>query len=239
MKNFFYLLTFILISCSNDSSISEIASVYNPDTNNFVQNDTLVAKDYLALGDSYTIGEGVDEEDRWPVQLIEQLALQNYTVNDPVIIAETGWTTANLKRAINAKNITGTFDIVTLQIGVNNQFQGRSVLEFQNQFRELLIKAIALANNRPENVIVVSIPDWGASPFANGVERSKISMEIDAFNRVKKQETLMRNAKFVDITTLSRLALNNSKFIASDNLHFSEEMYTLWVEEIIREYFRN
>lgn len=237
MKNLFYLLTFILISCSNDSSMSEMPAVFNPGTLDFESKDPSLVQGYLALGDSYTIGESVDEEDRWPVQLIEQLALQNYTVNDPLVIAETGWTTANLKRGINSINITRTFDIVTLQIGVNNHFQGRSILEFQIQFRELLIQAITLAKNRPENVIVVSIPDWGVSPFANGVERSKISEEIDAFNRVKKQETLSRNAKFVDITTLSRLALNNSKFIASDNLHFSEEMYTLWVEEIVRKCF--
>ena len=237
MKNWLYLLTFIAFSCSSESSMSELPELYIPDTIEFENYDPLIVQGYLALGDSYTIGESVDEEERWPVQLIEHLALQNYTVNDPVIIAETGWTTANLKRGISSKNITRTFDIVTLQIGVNNHFQGRSILEFQNQFRELLLEAIALAKNRPENVIVVSIPDWGVSPFANGVERSKISMEIDAFNRVKKQETLGRNAKFVDITTLSRLALNNSEFIASDNLHFSEEMYTLWVEEIIRKCF--
>jgi lysophospholipase L1-like esterase len=239
MKKLIYVLIFVLISCSSETYISELPIVHNPDINESENRDSLVVHNYLALGDSYTIGEGVNEEERWPVQLVKHLALQKYLVNEPVILANAGWTTANLNAAIYSEDITDTFDIVTILIGVNNQYQGGSIVKFQNQFSELLSKAIIFAKNKPENVIVVSIPDWGVSPFGNSVVRGKISKEIDAFNTVKKEETLKMNAKFVDITPISRLALNNSEFIASDSLHFSGEMYKLWVEEIIRKCFRN
>lgn len=230
---------FVSVSCHNETYISELPTIYNPGINTSDNSNSLATLKYLALGDSYTIGESVNKEERWPEQLVKHLALQNYLVKEPVILAKTGWTTANLNTAINSKGITDTFDIVTLLIGVNNQFQGRSIVEFQNQFRELLNKSITFAKNKPENVIVVSIPDWGVSPFANSLNREEISKEIDSFNTVKKEETLKMNAKFVDITSISRLALNNSEFIASDGLHFSGEMYKLWVEEIIRECFSN
>ena len=212
--------------------ISELPTIYSPEINN-----SLVIHNYLALGDSYTIGQGVNEQERFPDQLTAKFAQKNYLVSEPLILAKTGWTTANLDAAIISENLTETFDIVTLLIGVNNQFQGRSIAKFQIQFSDLLTKAITFAKNKPENVIVVSIPDWGVSPYANSLDRAKISKEIDAFNEVKKEETLKMNAKFVDITPISRLALNNSEFIASDNLHFSGEMYGLWVEEIIRTFY--
>lgn len=224
----------VFASCNSDSDVYELPTIYDPEIN-----EPIVYRSYLALGDSYTIGESVDEKERWPVQLVEQLETKNQFFKQPSILAKTGWTTGNLNEAIISENITETFDIVTLLIGVNNQFQGRSITEFQEQFRELLIKAISFANNKPENVIVVSIPDWGVSPFASSWDRAKISSEIDAFNAIKKEETHEQNAIFVDITPISRLALNNSEFIASDNLHFSGEMYGLWVEEIIKIRFSN
>ena len=208
--------------------IPEIAS---DDSYNDTSNDV---SSYLALGDSYTIGEGVDENDRWPNQLVEQLKLDKYFLDEPVIIAKTGWTTDELDAAIIDENITETYDLVTLLIGVNDQYRGRPVANFRIHFIELLSKAIVLAKNNPENVIVVSIPDWGVSPYASNFDRVKISNEIDNFNKVKKEETLNRNAKFVDITAISRLALNNDEFFVSDRLHFSGEMYGLWVAEIIR-----
>jgi lysophospholipase L1-like esterase len=234
MKKAIYIIVFVFVACNNETYVSELPTIYNPEIN-----DTMVQRTYLALGDSYTIGESVTEKERWPVQLVEKLEFKNYVLKEPVLIAQTGWTTGNLNEAIISKNLTETFDIVTLLIGVNNQFQGLSITEFQEQFRELLTKAISFAKNKPENVIVVSIPDWGVSPFANSLERDKISSEIDAFNAVKKEETLKQNAIFVDITPISRLALNNSNLIASDNLHFSGEMYALWVEEIIKIGFSN
>ena len=232
MKKIFFLIVFVFVSCNSETYVSELPTIYNPEIK-----ESVVPKSYLALGDSYTIGESVSEKERWPVQLVEQLNSKNYLFEKPVILAQTGWTTANLISAINSENITDKFDIVTIQIGVNNQFQGRSKAEFIEEFKELLNKAIAFAKNKSENVIVLSIPDWGVSPFANSLERSEISKQIDAFNSAKREETLKMNARFVNITTISRLALNRSEYLASDNLHFSGEMYKLWATEVIRKCF--
>lgn len=244
-KRFFYLIIIFQLSCQGD--IEEYPIVIIPEvvtddlsTNNSDDLSTNNPDDlltYLALGDSYTIGQSVEEKDRWPNQLVVQLEPKNYFFEIPVIIARTGWTTDELDAAITNENISETYDLVTLLIGVNNQFRGRSLEEFRIQFSELLSRAILLANNNPQNVIVVSIPDWGVSPYASNYDREKISNEIDAFNRVKKEETVKRQSKFVDITEISRLALNNGDYIASDGLHFSGEMYDKWVQEIIRQCF--
>lgn len=192
------------------------------------------SKTYLALGDSYTIGQSVPEADRFPVILVEQLNKLGYPYGPPKIVAKTGWTTDELAAAIAQENIRDTFDLVTLLIGVNNQYRGRSLENYRTEYRSLLDQAIAFAGGNTENVIVVSIPDWGVSPFAEGRDREKIAEEIDAFNAVKKEETLQKNIKFVDITEISRTALGQSQYFASDGLHFSGEMHALWVNEIVR-----
>ena len=237
LKKVICLIIFAQLSCQGD--IQEYPITISPEirSNEVVTDNPNVISTYLALGDSYTIGQGVEEKDRWPNQLVEQLKKNNYFFDKPLIIAGTGWATDALDAAIIAENLSETYDLVTLLIGVNNQFRGRSLEDFRIQFKELLSKAIILAKNKPENVIVVSIPDWGVSPYGSNFDRVKISQEIDNFNRVKKDETLKRNSKFVDITGISRLALNNDTFIVSDGLHFSGEMYGIWVAEIIRNCF--
>lgn len=191
---------------------------------------------YLALGDSYTIGESVPVSDRFPVILVQKLKERDILFETPNIVAKTGWTTGELINAIEEANIQRNFDLVTLLIGVNNQYRGLSVEDYRIELRDLLRKAVVFAANKPENVRVVSIPDWGVSPFASGRDRNLIAQEIDAFNAVKKEETGAMNIKFIDITEISRTALNREQYFASDGLHFSGVMHGLWVEEILKSF---
>ena len=188
---------------------------------------------YLALGDSYTIGESVAENESWSVQLAQKLTLHSLPTASPRIIAKTGWTTDELKSKINATRIEQTYDIVSLLIGVNNQYRGRSVEQFRTEFVDLLEIAIKFAGNNSSHVFVVSIPDWGVTPFATGRNQNEIATQIDLFNAVKKVETEKRNVLFVDITPISRQALNDKTLIAEDGLHPSGKMYQLWAEKIL------
>jgi lysophospholipase L1-like esterase len=185
---------------------------------------------YLALGDSYTVGESVDEDQRFPNQLLKKLSCNGISVSDPVIIAKTGWTTDELLAAINEKNINESFDLVTLLIGVNNQYRGREINEYREQFKALLDKAISFAGGDPGKVLVISIPDWGVTPFADGKDAYKIADEIDDFNEVNKQETLNRGAVYSFITDISRNAKDDESLVASDGLHPSGKMYSQWVD---------
>lgn len=194
-------------------------------------------KSYLALGDSYTIGTSVPATDRYPEILVERLRERGQSYKAPRIIAANGWITSDLINALNIDNTQQNFDLVTLLIGVNNQFQGRSIEEYRTEFQELLKRALVFAANKNENVRVISIPDWGVSPFASSRDRSKISEEIDMFNAVKKEETDKLNITFVDITEISRTALDNEIYFADDGLHFSKEMHELWVAEILQKSF--
>ena len=187
---------------------------------------------FLALGDSYTIGESVSESERWPAQLVAALRMQHVAIADPLIIARTGWTTDELDHAITEKNLQGTFDLVTLLIGVNNQYRGRSVEEYRDEFKALLRRAIGFAGERAGHVLVVSIPDWGAMPFAEGRDRKQIAKEIDAFNAVNWEESVRAGVPYVDITPLSREAERHPEFIAEDGLHPSGTQYKYWVELI-------
>jgi len=190
---------------------------------------------FLALGDSYTIGESVAESERWPVQLSKSLAKNSVEVASPQIIAQTGWTTDELKEKIVSENITKTYDLVSLLIGVNNQYRGRSVEQFQKEFIELLEIAIKFAGNKSEQVFVVSIPDWGITPFGGKGQNKTISEQIDLYNKVKKEETDKKGILFIDITPISRLAINDISLIAKDGLHPSKKMYRQWVEKILPE----
>lgn len=183
---------------------------------------------YLALGDSYSIGESVSPTERFPVQLTHALRVQGLDVADPEIIARTGWTTDELDRALNADTPQGSFDLVTLLIGVNNQYRVRTPENYRPEFVNLLQRAIHFADNQPGRVIVISIPDWGASPF--GQNRKNVGPEIDAFNAINRAETLQLGAHYIDITPISREALHDPALIASDGLHPSGKMYALWVE---------
>jgi lysophospholipase L1-like esterase len=180
---------------------------------------------YLALGDSYTIGESVPESERFPVQLARELG-----IGEPQIIAKTGWTTDELDAAIDAANPQGPFDLVTLLIGVNNQYRGRSAEEYRTQFAGLLNRAIGFAGGDPKKVIVVSIPDWGVTPFAEGRNRAKIAREIDQFNAINREEAARAGAKWVDITPISRGS--DPALVAGDGLHPSGKQYADWVKEI-------
>ena len=187
---------------------------------------------YLALGDSYTIGEYVAEEERWPVLLTESLRKSGLSVGPVQIIAKTGWTTDELADAIDSSTVTPPYSLVSLLIGVNNQYRGREADSFRKEFRDLLDRAIKFAGNNPGRVFVVSIPDWGVSPFADGRDREKISLEIDEFNRVKEEEALKKGVLFINITDISRSSDEGIELFASDGLHPSAEQYKLWVERI-------
>lgn len=188
---------------------------------------------FLALGDSYTIGESVAEMERWPVQLVAALRTRNIAIEDPVIIARTGWTTDELNTAIDNANPEVHFDIVTLLIGVNNQYRGRSVEEYRAEFKALLGRAIEFAGGSPARVIVVSIPDWGAMPFAEGRNRKEIAKEIDAFNAINWEESVRSGSHYVDITPISREVERYPELIGGDGLHPSAIQYTYWTEIIL------
>jgi lysophospholipase L1-like esterase len=192
---------------------------------------------YLALGDSYTIGECVEESERWSVQLVHKLTVTGKAIAEPKIIAKTGWTTDELKAAIVAENITQKFDLVSLLIGVNNQYRGRDAEQFRTELVDLLEMAIGFAGGKNSQVFVVSIPDWGVTDFGGGGSKPEISTQIDLFNEVVKEESGKKNIAFIDITLISRQALNDNSLIADDDLHPSGKMYKLWVEKIANEFF--
>lgn len=188
---------------------------------------------YLALGDSYTIGQSVQEAERWPVQLTTQLNAAGLVIDPPQIIARTGWTTDDLSAAIKDQKPQGPFDLVSLLIGVNNQFQRLSSGEYRTEFRALLQKSIELAGGDANHVIVVSIPDWGVTPFAQNRNRQDIAADIDLFNAINQAETSAAGVAYVDITPISRQATNDGSLIADDGLHPSGKMYKQWVELVL------
>ena len=183
---------------------------------------------YLALGDSYTIGEGAAEGDRWPVRLAGLLRERDVAVGDPQIIARTGWTTDELDAAITEADPRGPYALVTLLIGVNNQYRGRSAEEYREQFAALLERAVGFAGGNAGRVVVLSIPDWGPTPFAEGRDRAKIATEIDAFNDVNREVSQARGAHWVDVTPVSRASGGDRSMLVSDGLHYSGEMYEIW-----------
>lgn len=187
---------------------------------------------YLALGDSYTIGESVEEAERFPNQLASLLANEGVTV-DVKIIARTGWTTDELWRGIQAEVVEPPYDMVSLLIGVNNQYRGRRLEEYREGFVFLLNKAIEYAGGDVKRVVVFSIPDWGVTPFAYGRDTTQIANEIDAFNKVNLEESTKAGAHYVDVTPSSRLALNDKTLIASDGLHPSGKMYAEWAQSAL------
>lgn len=189
----------------------------------------------LALGDSYTIGHGVPVAARFPVQLRLKLTEADLAVDTMQLIAKTGWTTGDLKSAIgNTQLAADTFDLVTLLIGVNNQFRGFSLSAYEPEFADLLETAIRFAGNRPERVFVLSIPDYGVTPFGqNRPNPAQISQEIDAFNAINRAVAESRGVSYFDITPISREALNDPSLLAADQLHPSGKMYARWVDLLL------
>jgi lysophospholipase L1-like esterase len=183
---------------------------------------------FLALGDSYTIGESVDSTLRWPVQLAGLLRAEGTAVMDPLIIARTGWTTDELAAGIREEAPGGPYGMVSLLIGVNNQYRGRELEEYREQFLALLSQAVSFAGGEPSRVLVLSIPDWGVMPFARDRDRETISRDIDAFNQVNREESVRSGARYVDVTGISRTAGSNPSLVAEDGLHPSGVQYALW-----------
>lgn len=190
---------------------------------------------YLALGDSYTIGQDVSASERWPSQLAAGLRAAGYRLADPVIVARTGWTTDELDAALNRTPPEGRFDLVSLLIGVNNQYRGRPVDEYRLEFAALLERAVGWAGGRANRVLVLSIPDWGVTPFGQGRDASAIRAAIDAFNAANKAAAEARGAHYVDVTGLSRQAAARPNWLAGDGLHPSGAMYAAWAERALPE----
>ena len=185
---------------------------------------------YLALGDSYTIGEGVEAHERWPLQLAAALRAEGIALGDPRIIATTGWTTDELAAAMDAAEPLGTWDFVSLLIGVNNQYRGRDVDDYAGEFAGLLRRAISLAGGHPDHVIVLSIPDWGVTPFARKELRSprRIAAELDGYNAAAHAICTTHDVAFVDITGISRDRGGEPDMLVADGLHPSAAMYARW-----------
>lgn len=196
-------------------------------------NQQVNKKKYLALGDSYTIGESVDISERFPIQLTESLKSEGVELDDPEIIAKTGWTTDELMAGINQVDLGSDYDLVTLLIGVNNQYRGRDIENYTSEFTQLLEQSIEFAGGNKERVIVVSIPDYGVTPFGQEKGRQRIAKEIDAFNSANKAICKRFGVKWIDVTQISRTAFKNKKLVAEDGLHPSGKMYALWVREIL------
>ena len=190
---------------------------------------------FLALGDSYTIGASVTVDERWPVQFLNELKLYTSAIDTLQIIATSGWRVDQLKYGMDNSNLEPPYGLVSLLIGVNNQYQGQNANDFRPEFIEILEKSLKLVNNRKERFFVISIPDWGASPYGLVFDRAKVSKEIDEFNSVVKEESEKRGLRYFDITAISRRALIDRTLIASDGLHPSGEMYKLWVDKMIPE----
>lgn len=192
---------------------------------------------FLALGDSYTIGEGVAPEERWPVQLAARLRSKHLSIDDPVIVARTGWTTAELLAALDAlpNDLPRNFDLVSLLIGVNDQYRMLGLRTFQLGLDRLVSRAVDYAGGRAGRVLVISIPDWGVTPFARSYWRGArdIADEIDLFNDSIRARTVSCGARFVDITPASRRAAREPELLASDGLHPSAIMYAEWVRLLL------
>ena len=186
---------------------------------------------YLALGDSYTIGEQVLLSESFPYQTVQLLREKGIEICGPEIIAKTGWTTDELLAAISETKLSERYDFVTLLIGVNNQYRGRSTENYKIEFENLLNKSIAFAGNNPQLVFVLSIPDWGITPFAEETDRNKIASEIDNYNEACKMSTENSGCFFIDITTSLRED-NNAEMVTADRLHPSGKEYSKWAQKL-------
>ncbi len=188
---------------------------------------------YLALGDSYTIGEQVPFADNYPNQAVQLLRKDGYAFMAPEIVARTGWTTDELQTGINTHIFQPVYDFVTLLIGVNNQYRGRPLEEYEEQFTRLLDQALRFAGNRKDRVAVLSIPDWGITPFATNKNALKIGQEIDRFNEVNQRVSAASGIHYIYITGLTREAAQDPSLLAPDGLHPSGKEYQRWAEKVV------
>ena len=225
------LFFILLLIASCDNKITEVTT--NPPIIPTVPAPPKPIK-YLALGDSYTIGHSVQQSLRYPIQLANKLEIDSIPIDTTIIIAKTGWRTDDLITAINDANLTDTFDLVSLLIGVNNQYQGIPLSVYETEFPELLQTAIQFAGGDKENVFVLSIPDYGYTPFGQG-NQTTISAELDIYNNLNKTFTEQEGVSWFDITPISRNGLDQPELVATDGLHPSGEMYRQWMELIYDE----
>lgn len=186
----------------------------------------------LSLGDSYTIGESVEEGQRWPNQLVQRLETEGIVFAPPTIVAKTGWTTDELLEGIARTALRKDYDFVSLMIGVNNQYRGRPIENFRAEFGQLLALALDKVSGQPHRIFVLSIPDWGVTPFAQERDSAQIATEIDAFNAAIAAICAVNKVAYVDVTSISRSA-DSSQFLAPDGLHPSGKMYALWVDAVM------
>lgn len=222
----FVLSLWISFSCVKKTTGSSYAPT--ADSFSFPKADT--TKTYLALGDSYTIGQSVEEIARFPAQTVALLKQQGINMSNPVYIARTGWTTESLQQAIASQNPSPLFDVVSLLIGVNDQYLHLDTGSYALRFTQLLEKAIELAKGKKSNVFVLSIPDYSATPFVSVPDKPRVSMEIDWFNAINKRITTTFGVSYTDITPSTKEAATNPTLIASDNLHPSGSEYRKWAE---------
>lgn len=187
---------------------------------------------YLALGDSYTIGEGVGEQERFPYLAAKMLREQGMAIKKPKYIAQTGWSTIALQQAITKEEPLGKWDLTTLLIGVNDQYQHLDTAGYRKRFTELLEKAIGLTDNSAERVFVLSIPDYSMTPFVKAGQET-ISVEIDAFNKINREITLAHGVAYVDITALTREVKDDPSLLANDGLHYSSKEHQKWAEKLV------
>jgi len=233
----FFLLTVMSGCTSNTNYIDEDLNIDRDDLS-----DTLVVDDnlntprespysFIALGDSYTIGEGVNEDERWPNQFVDVAYENGVDFDQPMIIAETGWKTYDLLNAINQTNFTKKYDYISLLIGVNNQFNSRPIDEFEEDLNKLMDEMKRIKKN-DGSIIIISIPDWGYTPFGESSDMSDISEQINLFNSSLRKFATTNGLKYVDVTEISRRGINEPDLITNDNLHPSGIMYLEWAKKI-------
>ena len=220
-----FFISFGLFSCTDKS---------NPiDSRQEVFPAVIDSLSIFALGDSYTIGISVSEDERWPNQLADTLEFYDITVREVDILARNGWTSKNLLSALKLKNIQRTYDLIGLLIGVNDQVQGYHIHDYEVNFRELLNIAIQLADNNPKRVFVLSIPDYTVTPEGRQFGNSRASEEIDAFNEINQSVSASYGVNYFYITDISRKAADREDLVAADRLHFSGKMYALWIDYLL------
>ena len=227
-----------MIGCTSNTNYND--EDLNIDRDDF--SDTLIVEDnlntprespysFIALGDSYTIGEGVNEDERWPNQFVDVAYENGVDFDQPMIIAETGWKTYDLLNAINQTNFTKKYDYISLLIGVNNQFNSRPIDEFEEDLNKLMDEMKRIKKN-DGSIIIISIPDWGYTPFGESSDMSDISEQINLFNSSLRKFATTNGLKYVDVTEISRRGINEPDLITNDNLHPSGIMYLEWAKKI-------
>ncbi len=217
---------FIIAACTKHRAVTPAPVVATA-------NGAQAVKKYLALGDSYTIGQSVTASERYPVQMVTSLRSAGINMADAEIIATTGWTTQDLWNAMNSKPLAPNYDLVTLLIGVNNQYQGKPISNYKTEFTTLLQRSIELAGNKADHVIVISVPDYSVTPFAASSDRATIARGIDSFNEANKQIAASFQVKYLNVTDESRKAAVDNSLIAADGLHFSGKEYTVWTSLLV------